>query len=51
MDSDTSCIPQGALSASMEEITQNAQFLSEKTLQEIAKGPLVKFTVSNDDSE
>jgi hypothetical protein len=35
----------------MEEIAQNVQFLSEKTLEEIAKGPLVKFTVSTDDAE
>jgi len=51
MDSDTSRGTQGALPAKMEEIAQNVQFLSEKTLQEIAKGALVKFTRSNDDSE
>jgi hypothetical protein len=50
MDSDTSRGAPGAPTASMEGITQNVQFLSEKTLQDIAKGPLVKFTVSNDDS-
>lgn len=51
MDSDTSRNTQGVHSASMEEIAQNVQFLSEKTLQEIAKGPLVKFTLSTDDAE
>ncbi|KAJ5669950.1 Armadillo-like helical [Penicillium maclennaniae] len=35
----------------MEELVQTVQFLSEKTLQDIAKGPLVKFTASTDDSE
>lgn len=51
MHSETSHDVQAAPSASMEEITQTVQFLSEKTLQDIAKGPLVKFTVSTDDSE
>jgi hypothetical protein len=51
MDSDTSRNAQGAHSANMEEIAQNVQFLSEKTLEEIAKGPLVKFTVSTDEAE
>ncbi|KAJ5742420.1 uncharacterized protein N7511_011439 [Penicillium nucicola] len=36
---------QGA-SIDMDAIAQNAQFLSEKTLREIAKGPLVKFTLT-----
>ncbi|KAJ5123735.1 hypothetical protein N7448_009832 [Penicillium atrosanguineum] len=51
MHSETSHGAQDAPSATMEEITQTVQFLSEKTLQDIAKGPLVKFTVSSDDSE
>lgn len=51
MTSDTS---RGALSVvqvDMEKLAQGIQILPEKTLREIAKGPLVKFTLSSDDVE
>lgn len=35
----------------MEEIAQNVQILPEKTLRDIAKGPLVSFTLSCDEVE
>lgn len=37
--------------ASMEAIAQNIEILSEKTLRDIAKGPLIKFTLTCDDQE
>ena len=40
-----------AASADMEDIAQKVQLLSEKTLQNIAKGPLVKFTLASQDIE
>jgi hypothetical protein len=42
--------PQGA-STDMEAIGQKVQFLSEKTLREIAKGPLVKFALTCQETE
>ncbi|KAJ6063335.1 uncharacterized protein N7446_007455 [Penicillium canescens] len=42
--------PQGA-SMDMEAIGQKVQFLSEKTLREIAKGPLVKFALTCQETE
>ncbi|KAJ5564383.1 hypothetical protein N7513_000625 [Penicillium frequentans] len=35
----------------MEVIAQNIEILSEKTLRDIAKGPLIKFTLTCDDQE
>ncbi|KAK4940418.1 hypothetical protein LTR66_014913 [Elasticomyces elasticus] len=35
----------------MEDIAQEVQLLSEKTLRDIAKGPLVKFTLANQEIE
>ncbi len=35
----------------MEQISQNIQILPEATLDKIAKGPLVKFTLTCDDIE
>lgn len=37
---------QGVTSTEMEELTQGIQLFSEKTLRDIAKGPLVKFTLT-----
>jgi hypothetical protein len=39
------------VSVDMDAIAQNVQFLSEKTLREIAKGPLVKFTLTCQETE
>lgn len=51
MSSDSSRSVPSAVQADMEEIAQNIQILPERTLREIAKGPLVKFTLSCDDTE
>lgn len=42
---------QGVQLATMDEIGQNIQCLSENTLREIAKGPLVKFALNSTDIE
>ncbi|KKK22927.1 hypothetical protein ARAM_005405 [Aspergillus rambellii] len=42
-------VPRDAGSIDMEDICQNTQLLPEDTLQKIAKGPLVKFTIACDD--
>lgn len=51
MSSTFSCSVPWANQANMEEIAQNIHFLPEKILREIAKGPLVKFTLSCEDPE
>ena len=40
-----------ATAANMDYIAQNVQFLSEKILQDIAKGQLVQFALNCDDSQ
>lgn len=42
---------QRATATNMDDIAQNVQFLSEKTLQDIAKGQLVKLALNCDDGE
>lgn len=42
---------QSAVPVDMEEIAQNIQILPEKTLREIAKGPLVSLTLDCTDDE
>lgn len=51
MATDASNQAQRAASISMEDIAQEVQLLSEKTLRDIAKGPLVKFTQANQEIE
>ncbi|CAG7982284.1 unnamed protein product [Penicillium olsonii] len=51
MAADVSTQAKPAASVSMEDIAQKVQLLSEKTLRDIAKGPLVKFTLANQDIE
>lgn len=51
MTSDTSRGALGAVQVDMDKLAQSIQVLPEKTLREIAKGPLVKFTLSCDDIE
>lgn len=51
MGGDSAYIALKGAEVDMEEIAQNIQILPEKTLQDIAKGPLVKFTQSCDNSE
>lgn len=51
MNGDSSCSALKGTLVDMEEIAQNVQLLPEKTLQDIAKGPLVKFTQSCGDFE
>lgn len=42
---------QRALSPEMDDLAQSVQLLSEKTLRDIAKGPLVKFILTCQDIE
>lgn len=49
MDAETSHGAQRATATNMDDIAQNVQFLSEKTLQDIAKGQLVKLALNCDD--
>ncbi|CAG8398747.1 unnamed protein product [Penicillium salamii] len=51
MAADASNQAQRAASVNMEDIAHEVQLLSEKTLRDIAKGPLVKFTLANQDTE
>lgn len=51
MAADASNQAQRVASVNMEDIAQEVQLLSEKTLRDIAKGPLVKFTLANQDTE
>lgn len=51
MTSESSRRSPSAAQVDMDEIAQDIQILPEKTLREIAKGPLVKFTLSCDDAE
>jgi hypothetical protein len=51
MAADASNQAKRAASADMEDIAQEVQLLSEKTLQDIVKGPLVKFTLTSQDIE
>lgn len=51
MSSEPSRSAPSAIRPDIQEISQNIQILPEKTLQEIAKGPLVKFTLSCDDTK
>ncbi|KAJ5908778.1 Armadillo-like helical [Penicillium taxi] len=51
MEADSTYGAQSIGIPSMEEIALNIQILPEKTLQEIAKGPLVKFTLTCTDNE
>jgi hypothetical protein len=51
MDAEISRGAQGATATNMDDIAQNVQFLSEKTLQDIAKGELVKLALNCDDGE
>ena len=51
IDGDKSYSAQEALLATMEEISQNIQILPEKTLRDIAKGPLVQFALTSTENE
>jgi hypothetical protein len=51
MDSDSSRGVQAPPAAIMDVIAQNIEILSEKTLRDIAKGPLIKFTLTCDDQQ
>lgn len=42
---------QAQATSTMEDIAQEVQLLSEQTLRDIAKGPLVKFTLANQEIE
>lgn len=41
-----SCQVQRVVPTKMEDLAQKVQLFSEKTLRDIAKGPLVKFTLT-----
>ena len=49
MEGNLSQSTQGARPMDMEEIAQSVQILPEKTLNTIAKGPLVKLTLNSTD--
>lgn len=49
MEGDPSRGPPSSSLSSMEAIAQDVQILSEKTLRDIAKGPLVKFILTCND--
>jgi hypothetical protein len=51
MDSNSSHSTGSAPPTNMEEIAQRVQMLPEKTLNAIAKGPLVKLTLNCTDAE
>lgn len=51
MDSISSKSTKSVPPATMEEIAQGVQMLPEKTLNAIAKGPLVKLTLNSTDTE
>jgi phosphopantothenate synthetase len=51
MNAETSRSAQRATVTNMDDIAQNVQFLSEKTLQDIAKGQLVKLALNCDDNQ
>lgn len=46
-----SCVESDPGWAEMEDVSQHVAVLSEKTLRQIAKGPLAKFTLSCQDDE
>lgn len=51
MDVELSRGAQRAAATNIDEIAQNVQFLSEKVLQDLAKGQLVKLAVNCEDSQ
>jgi hypothetical protein len=51
MDAEMSRGAECATATNMDDIAQNVQFLSEKVLQDIAKGQLVKLALNCDDSQ
>jgi hypothetical protein len=51
MNAEMSRGAQRATAPNMDDIAQDVQFLSEKTLQDIAKGPLVKLALNCDDNQ
>lgn len=51
MDVENSHGVQRATATNIDEIAQNLQFLSEKALQDLAKGQLVKLALNCDDGQ